>query len=215
MPTSPTLIDLSTGHVSDQTRQWMNHVGEDGTLGISNRSGGWFMPSCREALNHAKELNTFIPRDLLLCLEYAIANDFEYVLFDQDAEPDNNLPFYEINSPENVPSWLKHGLVECDKLQATVVDPAKISLLDLKVKEDKVLEEDDYVLSEGAWFTLGNAAIRIANDENNEALSIKVFANGFEGQEPITENVIPTHIIDEVKNKYEKAADFEGPDCGP
>lgn len=213
MPKELKLMDLSTGHVSDQTRQMMMHFGEDGTHGIANRSGGWFLPASRELLDLAAEKNSFIPSDLKLCLEYAIANEFEYVLFDQDADADPMLPFYEINSPEYLPEYLSHAVVEDYTLGATVVDPDKVVKEDLKVSEPKVLPDADFILEDGAFFTVGNALVRISNQRRDE-LAVKIYVAGYEDQQALTENVIPKHIIDAQLEVYQNQVNDEPDEPG-
>ncbi|MEQ1950893.1 hypothetical protein [Mesorhizobium sp. CN2-181] len=102
-------LDLSTGHVSLDTRDWLDAQGklaanflhfEDKSPVISTigrTCHGWFIwAGDKEDDNwSADHLARGVPEDLIAVLTYARNQGCDYVLFDQDADRIDGLPYFE------------------------------------------------------------------------------------------------------------------------
>ena len=101
-------LDISTGHLKISTRNYLEKMFDDTTVGIAHLIGnptedGWFLYCADdEYLDGIKE-DSFpeVPEDLLTCLYYGRNLGCDYLLFDRDAEPvlnaqgnDLAIPYY-------------------------------------------------------------------------------------------------------------------------
>lgn len=90
-------LDLSTGHLTPQTRDWMDGRAISARsdpfngLCLASTSFGWFIYAGEQT-----EESEF-PADLLTCLRKARELGAEYVLFDADASDGLDLPTYDDN----------------------------------------------------------------------------------------------------------------------
>ena len=95
MPDIWRMLDLSTGHVSFETSEWIERNIENPNcdLTIYNKSEyGWWM-RVPDEMDDSDELD--IPSDLRVVLEYARHHGCLWVMFDRDAETISRLPeFY-------------------------------------------------------------------------------------------------------------------------
>lgn len=87
-PTSLSLMDCSTGHLSRATRRLLEKAYGRLLQDIAVRDAGFFLSSL------AEERGT-LPLDLSLVKRFARENGFDYILFDADADPSDILPWYE------------------------------------------------------------------------------------------------------------------------
>lgn len=198
-------IDLSTGHLTQSTRAWMSRMARRDQLGIMERAEGFFLSTVH--VDQDDEDRVDLPPDLEFCLRFAAAHDVQYVLFDQDADPQPGLPLYDEDAklmPVNgmalhVQELVEgHDIIEVNGARPRLIEwhdtdagmmrailsyvPGSYSRMDLKVeKHGEVLEDKDYEIRGGAWFTMGNASIRICAPEQDPGLlRIVVLPRGME-----------------------------------
>lgn len=93
-PAHPNLrnfLDLSTTHLSSQTKAMMEKVSGEFALNhwVAATPYGWFV-YCDE-----ENAEDSIPEDLFACMTYARKNGAEYILFDQDADTLTDLPTFD------------------------------------------------------------------------------------------------------------------------
>jgi hypothetical protein len=98
-------LDLSTAHVSVETRDWLNaqglvaalaESGDDPTpaIPIARHAYGWFVYADEEVMQSDKP-PLGIPADLWICMKIARVHDCEYILFDADAGKIEGLPTFD------------------------------------------------------------------------------------------------------------------------
>jgi hypothetical protein len=97
-------LDLSTAHLRQETRDWLNHQTASpepfAKLYVGPTPHGWFIyadpgigTSEAEIIDWAEEYE--IPEDLTRCMVKAIELGAEYILFDSEAKASDLLPVYE------------------------------------------------------------------------------------------------------------------------
>ncbi|KZL17668.1 hypothetical protein PsAD2_03004 [Pseudovibrio axinellae] len=84
-------LDLSTGHLLPSTRDLLD--GELLSIRMFQHEYGWLLPTLSE--DHP-DLGA-IPSDLLACIALARKRSCDYILFDRDASPDDDLIYYDDN----------------------------------------------------------------------------------------------------------------------
>lgn len=89
-------LDLSTGHLTYETRSLLS----DGRLPLSTvypTEFGWFVhvPDIDALGEVDQERQRDLPKDMKDVLDFARENGCDYVMFDSDAAPLMNLPYYE------------------------------------------------------------------------------------------------------------------------
>lgn len=88
------VADLSTGHLTEADAESLSANGNDRVrqLRVMGDHHGFFVSVPCEITDEMREQ---CPASLLLCLEWAQARSFDYVLFDCDAEFVAELPAYD------------------------------------------------------------------------------------------------------------------------
>ncbi|MGQ7794438.1 DUF5983 family protein [Faunimonas sp. B44] len=77
-------LDLSTGHLTRRTRDWLEN---DAPISLAKTEYGWFLYAPEDRI-------TWYPQDLWACLQKAREMGCCYALFDCDAERVDYLPYY-------------------------------------------------------------------------------------------------------------------------
>ncbi|RCW41594.1 hypothetical protein [Paenibacillus prosopidis] len=82
------MLDISTGHVSKETIQYLDHQADEGESFIVYKKGHWgfFFPVLPEERSD-------LPEDLKQLLDYACSKNACWVMMDQDGEILDDLPF--------------------------------------------------------------------------------------------------------------------------
>jgi hypothetical protein len=92
-------LDLSTAHLSQETRDHLDEISVGSATGnppsfmVAPTGYGWFV-SASPADNERND-DEEIPDDLWAAMMHAKANGADHILFDRDAETDADLPTYE------------------------------------------------------------------------------------------------------------------------
>lgn len=101
MDTKRSILDISTGHLSFPSRDWLNEqsaislafrteADERPVASIAGFGYGWFLTA--HPPEGAREV---MPDDINRILEYARAQQCDYVVFDRDADTVDELPSFE------------------------------------------------------------------------------------------------------------------------
>jgi hypothetical protein len=202
-PNTMTMLDLSTGHLSLQTREWLEEPGNAASVNVTPREHGYFVPAYNgEDLPDADRF----PLDLLHCARYAGANGAAYVLFDTDADRQPGLPWYE---DENVPDLSGTALSDAYLVSEgygpvfvgdgpVFVNPAHVLTRDLVVERTwtETIEDGDYEAPDGAWIGTGAASVRVRTDEVGD-LHLSVFGRGAEMDGPVAETSVRREDLEE------------------
>lgn len=96
MSTVRTFLDLSTGHLTVETRALLDS--KDAPVPVHRNEHGWlaWVPT-----DEANLQDTFYyPADLVACFKHARALGCDYILFDCDAERDDALDWLEPGEEE-------------------------------------------------------------------------------------------------------------------
>lgn len=143
MPTNQTvdfkMLDVSTAHLSPETRQRLETADIEGVLFYPKGPWGWFIyvPSRDEGLNVGDE----VPADLKNCIDFAQTLEKEWIMFDCDGSIVQELPKFE---SDKVPCCTNHRSLEQlaqayarhlsvrygRNVKATVTSTGKISVKD-------------------------------------------------------------------------------------
>jgi hypothetical protein len=111
MPTIRSFLDLSTGHLSTETRAWLDEQGRTAALCrtsmdprpafcMASTSDGWL---CWAGMEDDEANLQALPLDLIQCIRRAKNLGCDYILFDSDADTDEALHVYEDGEPLLVP----------------------------------------------------------------------------------------------------------------
>ena len=87
------MLDISTAHLTTQTRAQMEQQNAEGVLFYPKGPWGWFtyVPSLADELTVGDEA----PADLKQCIEFAQQRGFDWIVFDCDGAVITDLPLYE------------------------------------------------------------------------------------------------------------------------
>ena len=87
------MLSLSTAHVSEKTAHIMENFNIDNVVIYDKPGYGWFVyvPDKLEL----EEIQDTCPDDLYACLVFARENDCNWIMFDSDVEPIDELAVYE------------------------------------------------------------------------------------------------------------------------
>ena len=87
------MLDISTAHLTTQTRAQMEQQNAEGVLFYPKGPWGWFtyVPSLADELTVGDEA----PADLKQCIEFAQRRGFDWIVFDCDGAVITDLPLYE------------------------------------------------------------------------------------------------------------------------
>lgn len=215
-----TMLDLSTAHLSAATRVWMDKAAdEDGAISIMKREEGFFVSSV-----HGKAENAGVaklPADLAHVLRFASLNDVPYVLFDRDAEIQAELPVYEDNGMPRDRAYLG---AEHDPLRSfpmplyggeTVIFAVGSGIIpddELRIREERILEDGDYIAPDGLWLTVGSdASVRVKLTEENDVV-VNIYPLGRESGDPIDGVAVEADLLAEARRAPEAATE---PDNSP
>jgi hypothetical protein len=196
------MMDCSTGHLSPSTRLWLDDDAVRAKHGFMSRDTGYAISS-HLGRDDVWPDHKDVPNDLIHVLRYANANDMEWVLFDVDADKDPNLPWYwenggpiDVQIPEGLTQ--EHFSFSREPL-LKAVDPEKISLGDLKLSGDRILEDEHYTIpeNEGAWLGVAGTAVRIRDQEG--WLLVTVFVDGHEMDQELSRVVLTADEIEDAK----------------
>lgn len=80
------MLALSTAHVSQETASLLDE-GKGGVVSYMKEGHGWFV--------YAGFLGDYAPPELRACVEYAVKHDCEWIMFDGDVEPLDELKQFE------------------------------------------------------------------------------------------------------------------------
>ena len=231
------VLDLSTGHLTIKTREWMGAMAEAGRYGIMQREEGFFTST-----HHVeREDRVDLPPDLFHCLNFAVANDIQYMLFDMDADLQAGIPVYD-ETP--VPCQIGDLRLACEgldedhdfirpdgaepspvlwmdphsKLQRMILgyEPGSVDPEMLCIEPDgQVLEDEEFFAPEGCWVTVGNASIRIGLpvDVDEPTLRISVLPKGHEDVGIIFEQMTVT--FSEIEEEISKIDQVEADGMEP
>jgi hypothetical protein len=190
-PVSLSLMDTSTGHLSIPTRIWMDDKTNQSRFSIMSRDEGYMLSTYLGSEEEWRDKDD-IPHDLLHVLRYAAANSQDWVLFDMDAERDLNLPWYEdMKGKPAMPHDLHSSLLIQNETNGVwSVDPDVIGQGDLGVPADRLLDDENFQVpeGEGVWLTVAGVSMRIKDHEDD--VTVTVFVNGFEMDDPLSEVII-------------------------
>ena len=199
---STKVLEISTGHLSDITRQRLEK--EPGLAGAMEREFGWMFHT-GIACNGNWEAKPDLPRDLLHVLRFARANDMSWVYFDQDEAELDLLPVYLEDSCQLGEQQIEGlALLPGDAKHPEAVDPNSVTLRQLDLEEaglapraEEVLQEGDYVVKKGeaVWLTVGKASLRIEEKETGVAVQVHRF--GAEDEAPLEDMFCENDWLDE------------------
>ena len=111
MPTTPTvefkMLDVSTAHLSPQTRQRLETFDVEGVLFYPKGPWGWFVnvPAREDGLVVGEE----VPTDLKACIQFAQTLEKEWIMFDCDGTVIQDLPKF---GDEEVPCCANHHALQ-------------------------------------------------------------------------------------------------------
>lgn len=90
MPKTWKMLDLSTAHLQPHTGEWLSINQPTYPSSIIGFPHGWILST------HLWEVlgENLLPADIRECLEYAVNEGCEWVMFDADADIDPNLTDY-------------------------------------------------------------------------------------------------------------------------
>lgn len=182
------LLNLSTGHLSPQTRNKLQDPSFRDSCLVTDRDYGYLVPVTPALL----DLVSTVPADLLYCLRLARANDANYIIFDVEGPRQDQLPWYEDNAdPDLTGTGIAPEMMTRDEV-GSYPDPAKIDTASLTVgrARAKALEDGDYEAPEGLWIGIGDASVRLTQSEDG-TLKINVFPLGREMDTPVHSVEIP------------------------
>lgn len=208
------LLDCSTGHLSVATREFIDREARAGRLGVMTRAEGFFVPAY---LGESSE--EFVPPDLALVTRFARENAFDYILFDCDADRIDALPWYEDGGAPEPVSLAAIGMVatRVEKpiggLFIDAVDPTSIPEGGLRLPApEQEIGDGDYVMKDGiAWFTLGEASVRLWMTEGE--VGAKILPLGLELDEALAEVTVSREDLRAAR--AEVAADEGAEPAGP
>lgn len=102
-------LDISTGHLRPSTRDAIDAGAFSITAHPHPDGYGWFIYVPTDPA-HFEEVEAMPPNDLRRVLDYARAQDCDYVLFDRDAGPIADLPWYgDSEEPETEEEAAAHA----------------------------------------------------------------------------------------------------------
>ena len=131
------VLDVSTGNLSLATRELLSDPDslELKNISVARREEGFFINSIFGSFD-PKDMGN-LPPDLYHIMRLACANDYQYVLFDMDAEILEEAPYYE-DSNEPVHEFDRFPLKEFNISGKPIkaVDVHVLSLTDLVVPEN-------------------------------------------------------------------------------
>ena len=110
MPTTSTvefkMLDVSTAHLSPQTRQRLETFDVEGVLFYPKGPWGWFVnvPTLEDGLVVGDE----VPTDLKVCIQFAQSLEKEWIMFDCDGSIVQELPTFD----DEVPSGTNHDVLQ-------------------------------------------------------------------------------------------------------
>lgn len=199
------MLDVSTGHLSLYTREWLEDPENLSKHGFMARDTGFAMSSY---LGNVREVDSKgVPMDLIHVLRFAHLNNQDWVLFDVDAELDPNLPIY--TDGELLPK-LPDGIIyddlkktEFEKGVLLAVDPGRVSDVKLIIEPEPVLGDENFIVENdsGIWLTVGGASVRIKNFEDAGLTAITAFPKGLEMGEPVLRVEVTEDELDYARNE--------------
>lgn len=195
-PNTLTLLDLSTGHLSLDTRERLERAEDCAALGVTWRENGYFLSANPENFRHHD-----LPPDLLHCVRYAHANGAAYLLFDQDAAPQAGLPWYEDgNDPDLTGTGIEVTQLIMDG-EVTYVNPNHVDPAALRVEQtwtEPVGDRDVEAVEGALWVGIGPASVRLrfAEGEEGSALKLTVYPRGREMEEPVHEALLDAGLFE-------------------
>ena len=178
---------------------------------------GFILPTYMGDQNIWPSVSEF-PPDLLHVLRYANANGQEWLILEDELDPDPNLPWYELemtNSKtgevvdEKCHKPLQGPPMETmfsDLISCHAIDPTSVSPDQLMMKTDRILTlNEETVISEGdgVWISVAGISLLIENTDNT--LSIAGFTKDHEQEDPIFEQKydVPELLSAETENVSE------------
>jgi len=203
-PNTLTLLELSTGHLSLDTRERLERSEDCAALGVTWRETGYLLSADPEAFRDQD-----LPPDLLHCVRYAHANRAAYLLFDQEAAPQEGLPWYEYsNTPDLTGTGIEVSQLIMDG-EVTFVNPNHVDPDALRVEPtwtEEIGDRDVEAVEGAIWVGVGPASVRLrfAEGEEGPDLKLSVFPRGREMEDPVHQVILPEYLF--------AAAPEEGPE---
>lgn len=196
-PNTLTLLDLSTGHLSLDTRERLERSEDCAALGVTWREHGYLLSGNPENFRHVD-----LPPDLLHCVRYAHANGAAYLLFDADAEVQEGLPYYD---DTNAPDLTGTGIAVSQLIMVgdvTYVNPNHVDPAALWVEPtwtEQVGDRDVEAVEGALWVGVGPASVRLrfAEGEEGHALKITVYPRGREMEGPVHEALLDAGLFNQ------------------
>ncbi len=87
------MLALSTAHVKEYTSRFMDNDTLYQVVVYDKHGHGWFVVVPDNIT--MKEIKRSCPADLYACFELAIKKECDWIMFDNDVEPIDELPVYE------------------------------------------------------------------------------------------------------------------------
>ncbi|MFC6282181.1 MULTISPECIES: DUF5983 family protein [Polaromonas] len=102
-----TMLDVSTAHLSPETRQRLETFDVEGVLYYPKGPWGWFVnvPDREDGLVVGDE----VPKDLKACIQFAQTLEKEWIMFDCDGTIMEDLPKFD---DEKLPSITNHHVLQ-------------------------------------------------------------------------------------------------------
>lgn len=216
-PVTLQMMDCSTGHLCVSTRNWLDRVENREKRGFMSRDTGYALSTYLGAEGAWKH-ETDLPADLVHVLRYASANNFDWILFDADAERDLNVPWYgDTYVKPEMPEGLDGGLLQFHVgPRVWAIDPAKISDSELVIKEQgdapvRPLEDENYTIphGQGAWIEIAGVSVRLY--EQDWGVQITSFVSGYEMDGLLASIELHTDEIEEARGASERSREVPEP----
>jgi len=192
-PNTLTMLDLSTGHLSLDTRERLERSEDCAEFGITWRENGYFLSADPENFLHKD-----FPPDLLHCVRYAHANGAAYLLFDTDAGIQAGLPYYEdSNTPDLTGTGIEVSQLVMDG-EVAFVNPNHVDPGSLRVEPtwtEPVGDRDVEAVEGALWVGIGPASVRLRIDEDGD-LRITALPRGREMESPVHEMALAADLFE-------------------
>lgn len=119
-------LDLSTGHLTEKTRERMDEMPPMQCAYPHPDGFGWFVYVDTDPANYEPGEDCPYPPDLIACFKAARERDCDYILFDCDAEAVDYLDYYEDEEEPEPP----RELPDADSYAEHRMDAADVAMIE-------------------------------------------------------------------------------------